>query len=120
MTLNDLSTLPSRPLTKTEIACLDTDGWTAYAVKGLFPAITRFPVSTNDFVHWNAFGELVGCITPQSVDLERVQMFFFRDVNGARETVPVEVEPDKEELSAIAQHRRIRQEYLHSREMEQV
>lgn len=106
MTLNDLSTLPPRPLTTEELEGLDTTGWNRVPVSLIKNnPVNRFPFSANEPSYWIG-NELWKTITPQSMPLDIVHAIFWRDwEDGNRVTLPISVEPIEEELSLIADRR---------------
>ena len=106
MTLNDLSTLPARPLTEAELSSLNTSGWKRHEVEFSGKIVFRIAVCQNNGQFWVG-DELYGNITPQCKPLDAVQVIFYRDLpNGVRVTQPIEVEPTEDELRSIASHRR--------------
>jgi hypothetical protein len=115
MTMNDLSTIPPRPITDEELAELDTTGWTRVRDHVKFGDkewyVDRFPVTVNDG-HWTRNGERWGNITAQHRSLDAVQVIFQRiDPDGVVITQPIEVVPTAMELESIADLRESRRQF---------
>ncbi len=105
MTLNDLSTIPPRPLTAPELESLDTSGWTRQRddveIAGRSWTVDRYPVSLNEGYWTDSSGQRWGNVTAQCRPLPFVQVIFWKMENGIKVTQPIEVEPLESELSKI-------------------